>query len=236
MNKWKVIGCMAIVICATGLFRETHAQCAYGVDVGGGNCIPPDIAGVPEYKGSNSHPAKPENPQAVPSTDVSSVYMSIYIVPDGRLAWTTGPAWINHSYPPELGVIHSGWAFCKDNQKGGGADHKNCVLLNFAHNSCVSYSFDSKGGEIHAATGLSPQRAASTALALCEKGGAKEDCALITDQPICSAYDKSNDQNNHGYIEGISPQAIHILRGKYEKDYTGWMNFAKTNYYQWDAE
>jgi hypothetical protein len=233
MRNCKLIGCLFVISFLLSLSAKAHAQCAYGVDVGGGNCIPPDAAGMPEFKGyNNPAPRQNNSRQNIPSTDLSSIYISIYIVPDGRLAWTTGPAWVNHGYPPELGVINSGWSFCKNNQKGGGTEHRNCVLLNFTHDSCVSYSYDIQNGKIFHATDRDSQRAMNTALTACSKDSGGNGCKLVTDEPICSTYDQGHDQNNHGYIEKISPQAIDILREKYNKNYNGWIDFAKKNYHQ----
>lgn len=48
---------MALLVAA----RPSFSQCATGVDVGGGACIPPDAPGMPGYK-ENTQPQYPDNP------------------------------------------------------------------------------------------------------------------------------------------------------------------------------
>ncbi|QWT22461.1 DUF4189 domain-containing protein [Bacillus sp. NP157] len=42
----KILGSMVVILCCLGLSTAAIAQCATGVDTGGGGCVPPEALGV----------------------------------------------------------------------------------------------------------------------------------------------------------------------------------------------
>lgn len=158
--KMKTIPTSPIGICfVAGLLFASNAfaQCATGIDTGGGNCIPPDAAGMPGYNEGGNYP---QPPKAV----WVDTWGAISIDSDSGKAGTVT------DFDSKSAAAETAMHDCR--ARGG----KRCQLVLTYNNQCAAVGWASDGYGV--ASGADVAVAEKSALSECRKA-ARSECRVV---------------------------------------------------------
>lgn len=128
--KLYLIKAFLLFFCAPAVF----AQCATGVDTGGGACIPPDASGMPDSYGTQGN--QPVQTQSVFETRWGAIVFGVDKPVEGSV----------DGFPEKEAAVSAATSICAS--KGA----KTCQLKMAYFNTCVAIAWGSHGNSINTAT------------------------------------------------------------------------------------
>lgn len=130
------------------------AQCATGVNTGGGNCVPPDAPGMPGYENA---PSEQQGPAAILEGRWGALVFGMDKTASGSVV----------GFPTKIGAINAATEKCR--LQGA----KVCELQTAYYNQCIAVAWGNESHTINSAAGELEAR--SRALTSCESitGGCK---------------------------------------------------------------